>query len=96
MHPLGWLSAVYYVALPDDMSSADEHAGWLEFGRPPDRVACRKQPPTRLIEPAAGKLVMFPSWLWHSTRPFESRQQQGQRISIAFDVMPLDGRLSSL
>lgn len=93
MHPLGWLSAVYYAALPDDMDSANNHAGWLEFGKPPDRFNCRRQPPTRLIEPAAGKLVVFPSWLWHNTRPFESTQQ---RISLAFDVMPLDGRLSSL
>jgi len=33
-----------------------------------------------------GRLVVFPSWYWHRTLPFA---QPGERISIAFDVMPL-------
>lgn len=93
MHPLGWLSGVYYVQLPHDMNAGGEHDGWLEFGQPPARMACRHRPATRLIEPGAGRLVIFPSWLWHRTLPFRSEQQ---RISIAFDVMPLDGSLSRL
>ncbi len=93
MHPLGWLSGVYYVELPPSMAAEGNQDGWLEFGRPPERVVCRRQPATHRVEPAVGRLVIFPSWLWHGTLPFRSEQQ---RISIAFDVMPLDGRLSSL
>jgi len=31
-------------------------------------------------------LVLFPSYFYHRTEPFES---QDQRISIAFDIVPL-------
>lgn len=85
MHPLGWLSAVYYVDLPADLPAEHAEAGWLEFGRPPERYRRRIEPPTRRYEPAAGKLIVFPSWFWHRTLPFKS---DAPRISIAFDVMP--------
>lgn len=85
MHPLGWLSAVYYVSLPHDMSDTDPRAGWLEFGRPPKRFYCQSSPPTRSIEPREGRLILFPSWFWHQTVPFRS---SAPRISIAFDVAP--------
>lgn len=90
MHPLGWLSAVYYVALPDSMAGSDED-GWLEFGKPPDKVWQKAAPPVRRIEPRAGSLVVFPSWFWHRTLPFADTATTAQpRISIAFDVMPLN------
>ena len=39
-------------------------------------------PPTKLIEPKPGRLALFPSWMWHGTRPFG----QGERLTVAFDV----------
>jgi Flp pilus assembly protein TadD len=85
-HPLGWLSAVYYVAVPAAMHTGpDPHAGWLEFGPPPARYRFRRAVPTRQVEPRAGKLVVFPSYLYHGTRPFAAG---GERISVAVDVMP--------
>lgn len=92
MHPLGWLSAVYYVAVPDGIGDSTED-GWLEFGRPPDRAWQKSTPPTRRIEPRPGRLVIFPSWFWHRTLPFDNEGEAAaataSRISIAFDVMPL-------
>jgi len=85
MHPLGWLSGVYYVSLPDDMNDDKDDAGWLEFGRPPDRCYRQEEPPTERIEPLPGRLVLFPSWFWHRTLDFQSA---ADRVSIAFDVMP--------
>ncbi len=93
MHPLGWLSAVYYAALPPGMKTEGAQAGWLEFGQPPTRIPCLAKPAIRRIEPTPGRLVIFPSWLWHRTLPFRSA---APRISIAFDVMPFSRRLSSL
>jgi uncharacterized protein (TIGR02466 family) len=85
-HPLGWLSAVYYVALPQDLRACDDpQAGWLEFGPPPPRYRFRRQVPVVRIEPRVGNLVMFPSYLYHGTRPFTA---PGERISVAVDVMP--------
>jgi len=97
MHPLGWLSAVYYVELPSGMTSGGAHAGWLEFGQPPARMTSRVESPTRCIEPVPGRLVIFPSWFWHRTLPFTlPAKSDAQRISIAFDVMPFNRKLSSL
>lgn len=93
MHPLGWLSAVYYVALPDRMNATDGQAGWLEFGQPPARMHCAQPPNTIRYEPKTGRLIVFPSWFWHSTLPFGTASATagdtpGPRISIAFDAMP--------
>ncbi len=85
MHPLGWLSGVYYVQVPAAMTARDSEAGWLEFGRPPERFFGNAQPAVKRYEPVAGRLLLFPSWFWHQTVPF---QCDGERISIAFDVMP--------
>ena len=40
---------------------------------------------TRTVAPAEGTMVLFPSYLWHNTIPFESEHE---RISISFDVFP--------
>jgi hypothetical protein len=40
--------------------------------------------PHRLVEPQPGRLVLFPSTMWHGTRPFEA----GERLTVAFDVAP--------
>ena len=82
LHPLGWLSGVYYVQAPAGMCGDD---GALEFGVPPERVLVREAPDRRRIEAQEGRLVIFPSYFWHRTLPFTA---PGDRISIAFDVMP--------
>jgi uncharacterized protein (TIGR02466 family) len=85
MHPLGWLSGVYYVQVPASMTVSDSEAGWLEFGQPPERFFGNARPAVKRYQPVAGRLLLFPSWFWHQTVPF---QCDGERISIAFDVMP--------
>ena len=39
----------------------------------------------KLIEPKEGKIILFPSTLYHKTIPFSS---DDKRISLAFDVIP--------
>ena len=77
-HPQGWISSAFYVTVPEGMAAG---AGWLELGGGPPALRL-DLPPTRRIAPIAGKLVLFPSTVWHSTTPFEA----GERISVAFDV----------
>jgi len=84
-HPLGWLSGVYYVQLPSDMAQAGWQSGWLEFGAPPERYMVAREPALRAVEPKEGRLVLFPSYFYHRTKPFRS---SGSRVSIAFDVVP--------
>ena len=44
-----------------------------------------KIPIRRAIQPRAGRLVLFPSYMWHGTVPFRDSQP---RTTIAFDVIP--------
>lgn len=87
IHPGGWVSGVYYVQLPPEMSGPEDgHEGWIQFGGVPDNCQLERERPLRLIEPKEGTLVMFPSYYYHRTMPFES---QTKRISIAFDAIPV-------
>jgi hypothetical protein len=54
------------------------------FGEPGVPVPLQAPPPTRVVDPRPGQLVLFPSYLWHGTQPFES---SGERITVAFDLL---------
>ncbi|SEM98466.1 Flp pilus assembly protein TadD, contains TPR repeats [Sphingomonas gellani] len=82
VHPAGWLSSAFYVALPKAV--AREPEGWLAFGRPGIPTA-RPLPPFRRIRPEPGMLALFPSYLWHGTEPFTGDEP---RITVAFDIVP--------
>ncbi len=83
VHPQGWLSSAYYVELPEGVGAVEgDRAGWLKFGEPGmPRPVCA---PDHFVEPAAGRLVLFPSYLWHGTVPFTTG---GRRLTAAFDVL---------
>lgn len=85
LHPSGWLSGVYYVALPE--VGEDDESGWIEFGLPPEELAPENGLPRRRLRPCVGELTTFPSYLYHRTVPHAGMQA---RISLAFDVVPLD------
>ncbi len=84
-HPSGCLSGVYYVQLP-----AEGEPGALEFGRPAAEFAAADMLEVTSLRPRPGLLVLFPSFFWHRTIPFDG---SGRRISIAFDVIPEGPRL---
>jgi hypothetical protein len=83
-HPKGWISSAYYVALPEVVDSAEGQQGWIKFGEPAFEAGL-KTPIRRTIQPHAGRLVLFPSYMWHGTVPFHS---QAPRMTIAFDAVP--------
>lgn len=84
IHEGAWLSGVYYAAVPDVINCSDEsHAGWLEFGRPDCDMPVGYQLQVSAIAPEAGTVVMFPSYFFHHTIPY---QGSGERIGVAFDV----------
>ena len=80
IHPLGWFSSALYVALPPP---GPGQQGWLKLGEPRDDLGLGLEP-VRAIEPKPGRLVLFPSTMWHGTIPFAA----GERLTIAFDVAP--------
>jgi len=84
IHPEGWISSCYYVALPKAVEDTQGRQGWIKFGEPALDVEL-KDPIRRAIQPCAGRLVLFPSYMWHGTVPFRDTQP---RTTIAFDVVP--------
>jgi tetratricopeptide (TPR) repeat protein len=78
IHSHGWISSAFYIALP--APSADPHGGWLALGELPELGL--DLAPLRLVEPRPGRLVLFPSLMWHGTRPFDN----GERLTVAFDI----------
>ncbi|HSQ99821.1 MAG TPA: putative 2OG-Fe(II) oxygenase [Sphingomicrobium sp.] len=81
VHPEGWISSALYIHLPEHSEHDSKTAGWLTLGEPQAELGLDLKP-FREIEPKKGYLVLFPSYMWHGTRPFE----QGERLTVAFDV----------
>jgi uncharacterized protein (TIGR02466 family) len=84
IHPSAWLSGVYYSKIPDAIHTDDlRKGGWIEFGRPSDDFNMITEPEIKLIKPEEGLMLLFPSYFYHRTIPFD---YQDTRISIAFDI----------
>ena len=86
LHPEGIVSSASYFVLPDDLGNdeadgVEDRAGWIELGRPSPNLKLNLEP-LHVIKPQLGHLVLFPSTLYHGTRPFG----QGERMTVAFDV----------
>jgi uncharacterized protein (TIGR02466 family) len=82
IHPEGWISAVYYVAVPPAVG--DGQSGWLKFGETGLNLGDREQI-LHMVRPQPGLLVLFPSYFYHGTVPFADTQH---RTTIAFDIVP--------
>lgn len=83
IHAPNWLSGVYYPALPAETSIGQQ--GWFAIGALPESLGGGGT--LHSYEPRAGRMILFPSWLWHATLPFEGTED---RISFAFDLVPKD------
>ena len=88
IHPNSHFSGVYYIKAPKD-------CGQIVFNDPrtlshmimPTRI--KETPPSHLwrevrVDPLEGRMIMFPSWLWHSVEPNESNDI---RISVSFNFI---------
>jgi uncharacterized protein (TIGR02466 family) len=82
VHPKGWLSSACYIALPAAVGSG--HEGWLKLGEPGVATAPALAP-ERFVRPEPGRLVLFPSYMWHGVVPFGGDER---RLTVAFDVAP--------
>ena len=81
IHPAGWFSSAFYVVVPDESERGGGEAGWLTLGEPQAELGLDLAP-FRTIEPKPGRLALFPSTMWHGTRPIAG----GERMTVAFDV----------
>jgi len=84
LHPEGWISSCYYVTVPKETDNHETHNGWIKFGEPSLELPL-ENPVRRAVQPVPGRLVLFPSYMWHGTIPL---QAGSPRTTIAFDVAP--------
>ena len=88
IHPNSFFSGVYYV-------KSNPQAGRLRIydPRPGAQIVMPSRregtPPNHLwrdvnINPIPGRIIMFPSWLWHSVEP---NQSNDIRISVSFNFI---------
>ena len=84
IHPSGLLSSACYISLPETIGGDETRDGWLELGRPPAELALDLEP-LASIQPRPGRLALFPSFLFHGTRPV----RDGARLTVAFYVVTL-------
>jgi len=82
LHPEGWISSCYYVTVPKETDDPQTRNGWIKFGEPSLGLPL-KDPVRRAVQPIPGRLVLFPSYMWHGTVPL---QANSPRTTIAFDV----------
>lgn len=89
VHPEATVSGVYYVDVGDSDPN-DRMSGRFEFLDPrhivqmapmPDGAAFGRAMP---VQPSAGMMMLFPSWLHHAVRPYNGDRP---RISIAFNAI---------
>ena len=83
-HGEGWLSSAFYVETPEAALDSPEQQGWIRFGKPPFRTDPELDA-GHIVRPRPGRLVLFPSYMWHGTVPFTTEEK---RLTIAFDVVP--------
>jgi hypothetical protein len=84
VHPEGWLSSACHVALPEAVAASPGREGWLKFGEP-GIATTPKLGPEHFVQPQPGRVVLFPSYMWHGTVPFGG---ETPRLSVAFDLQP--------
>jgi hypothetical protein len=76
LHDHGLLSSACHLVVPDAPGE-----GLLELGRPPADIALVLEP-AATFAPQPGRLILFPSFLYHGTTPFGA----GERLSAVIDA----------
>ncbi|MDO9075020.1 MAG: putative 2OG-Fe(II) oxygenase [Rubrivivax sp.] len=88
VHPEGWISSACYVEAPPALVGQQ---GFLKLGEP--GISLDPLPSAeRFVQPKLGRIVLFPSYMWHGTVPFAA---EGARMSVAFDLVPAPAGLVS-
>lgn len=82
-HPQGLVSSAYYVEVPQEVEDTGLKSGWIKFGEP--RYPRPGLEPEHFVQPRPGRLVLFPSYMWHGTNPIYG---SAPRVCIAFDMRP--------
>ena len=69
---------------PDAALDRENKESWLRFGQPPITVNPQLLADHH-VRPKPGRLVLFPSYMWHGAVPFTTDEHP---MTIAFDAIP--------
>lgn len=86
IHEDSWLSGAYYCCVPNITNNTKQNEGYFEYGCIPEDLTLPINKPRGFIKPLEGKIILFPSYLYHQTIPHNTLDD---RISIAFDLTPI-------
>lgn len=81
VHPEGVVSSAYYIEVPEETKDTALKSGWIKFGEP--RYPAAGLGPERFIQPCPGRLVLFPSYMWHGTNAIYGPVH---RLCMAVDI----------
>lgn len=85
VHKEGWLSVCTYLNVPAAITATDpERQGWLKLGETSLHLDDREETALSVC-PEEGLCVIFPSYIWHGTSPFNS---DDERITLPCDIVP--------
>lgn len=89
LHPNSFFSGVLYLNAPDNAGNIgfkDPRYGseLLSFDFEEHSIFKHR---TIEVEPITGRLIFFPSWLYHGTRQGEFSNKEN-RVSLSFNIMP--------
>lgn len=84
IHPEGWISSALHLVVPPRTQGEAADAGALVLGEPPAEMRTGLAP-RHVVTPREGHLVLFPSSMWHGTKPFAGGHE---RLTVAFDIAP--------
>jgi tetratricopeptide (TPR) repeat protein len=82
VHTRGWISSALHIDLPSAIENGRE--GWLSFGEA-GIPTLPLQEAEFDVKPRRGRVVLFPSYMWHGTVPFSG---DTPRMTVAFDLLP--------
>ncbi|TNE37283.1 MAG: tetratricopeptide repeat protein [Alphaproteobacteria bacterium] len=68
----GLMRGFYFIDVPQECDDETQKAGWLHFGEP-DMVMKDKIEADFEIKPEAGKLVLFPAYMWHGFNALKAK-----------------------
>lgn len=86
VHSNGWISSAFYVDVPPQIDQkGTTHEGWIKFGESGLNLGSERECIEKIVQPQPGLLVLFPSYMWHGTVPFNG---ENTRLTAPFDIIP--------
>lgn len=89
VHPDGWISAVYVVSAPAAAKAGKINPGSFSFGKPSFAAKTMKGAALNAevdVAPAAGQLVLYPSYMWMGTAALEAGSEP--LMTLHFKIVP--------